>query len=137
MQPINIEELKGKIKHFDKWVLIVDDDKQLKEIYQREFEKQKVGVLDAETGFEAIDIIKNREINVVLMDLLMPGLKGLEVLEILQKDKKTKNIPVITCSALAKKMVAKKALAGGAKLHLGKSDFTPQEIVQKVLKFIR
>ncbi|MEK7061995.1 MAG: response regulator [Patescibacteria group bacterium] len=120
-----------------KKIIIIEDDLQLIGIYKHEFQKQGFQVIHSETGFDILDLIQKNQPDAILLDLLVPGIKGLELLAQLKKADLIDKYPVITYSALATKMVAEKSKKLGAKLHIGKSDYTSQEIVQKVLGVIK
>jgi len=122
---------------YTKKIIIIEDDLQLIGIYKHEFQKNGFTVIHSETGFDLVGLIKENQPDAVLLDLLVPGIRGLELLAQLQKEGLTEKYPVITYSALATKMVAGKSKKLGAKLHIGKSDYTSQEIVKKVLGVIK
>jgi len=61
-------------------LLVVDDDRSNLESIQRTFEREKIEVLTANDGREALDLLRHRKVGVVLTDLMMPGMSGLELL---------------------------------------------------------
>ncbi|TYQ16056.1 UNVERIFIED_CONTAM: sigma-B regulation protein RsbU (phosphoserine phosphatase) [Acetivibrio alkalicellulosi] len=97
-------------------LLVVDDieiNRQLlKIILTRSFED--IEVLEAQNGYDALDLAKNKSIHLIVLDIMMPGKNGFEVLEELKRTKETKNIPVIVCSALDDFNSIEKALSLGA-----------------------
>ena len=76
--------------------------------------------------------LENNTPDAILLDIMMPYMDGMEVLEALQKNEKWKNIPVLMLTNLSEKENIQKALKFGAKDYLIKSHFTPSEIVTKV-----
>ncbi|TRZ94567.1 response regulator [bacterium] len=101
----------GKIK--ESKVLILDDDKSVRNFLEK-FLKQKgyVWVRSVNTGNEAIDIIGKEDIKLVLLDIKMPGMDGIEVLRKIKEIKK--DIEVIMITGFPEENTAKEALKLGA-----------------------
>ncbi|MBF0539093.1 MAG: response regulator [Nitrospirae bacterium] len=78
-------------------VLIVDDDPHLRDLYKMELEDEKYEVFVASSGKEAIEIFAREDINIVTLDILMPGMDGIEVLRRM-KEKKP-DLPIIMSTA--------------------------------------
>ncbi len=97
-------------------ILIVDDALVnrvlIKKILCRSLED--VSIIEAEDGSKAMDIIKENDISVVVLDINMPGKGGIEVLEEIKSSSKYKYIPVIMCSSLSEIESIEKALSLGA-----------------------
>ncbi len=78
-------------------VLVVEDERNLRELYQLELEAQGYEVVNAKDGFEAIDLVEKDPPDLVVMDIRMPQMDGLEAMgKILDKHR---NIPVIIHTA--------------------------------------
>lgn len=94
-------------------VLIVDDDKSVSNFLER-FLKQKdyLWVQSVKTGEEALDIIKKEDIRLVLLDIKLPGIDGIEVLRRIKKLKKDTDVIMIT--GFPEEGTAKEALGLGA-----------------------
>ncbi|MFL6464579.1 MAG: sensor histidine kinase [Bryobacteraceae bacterium] len=86
-------ELKGS-------VLIVDDDEVNRDILARQLQRLGFTVVAAETGSEALMSLRQSKFDVALVDLMMPVMDGLELLEVMKADEATSGIPVIMMSAL-------------------------------------
>jgi len=113
-------------------ILIVEDDPLISRMYQKIFifEKYDVDVaLDGEEG-----LIKAVSFNptLILLDIMMPKLNGLQVLEKLKHDDRTKNIPVIILTNLAGQQDAEAALSEGAVKYIIKSQYDPKQIADMV-----
>lgn len=97
-------------------VLIVDDvamnRKMIKTILNKAI--NNIEIVEAEDGFEAIDLVKSGGICVIILDIMMPGKDGIEVLQELKDNHEFKSIPIIICSAIHEISSVEKALALGA-----------------------
>ena len=76
-----------------KKILIVEDDMSIHKILEEILEQEKYEILNAYSGTEALMILEKDNIDLVLLDLMLPGLNGEEII------KKVKNIPIIVLSA--------------------------------------
>ena len=117
-------------------ILTIEDDKFLRELIQRKLESvgfEAPGAVDGESGLEKI---KSEKPDLVLLDLVLPGVDGFEVLRISKLAPETKNIPIIIFSNLGQQEDVDKALSLGAADYLVKAHFTPNEIVEKVKQIL-
>lgn len=113
-------------------ILIVEDDKFLRELISRKLAGRGYEVetaVDGEDGFKKLKKIKP---DVVLLDLILPGIDGFEVLSRVKKEKEIENIPIIILSNLGQREDIERGLNLGAIDYLIKAHFTPQEIIEKV-----
>ena len=115
-----------------KKILIIEDDKFLRELMVRKLASLQFNVVSAVDGEEGLEKIKSELPDIVLLDLILPGINGFEVLEKSKKDPATAKIPVIILSNLGQSEDIEKGIALGAKDFLVKAHFTPQEIVNKL-----
>jgi len=118
-------------------ILIIEDDTYLRQLLEKKLKSKNYkvfSVVDAKTGFE---ILKKEEINLILLDLILPGLSGYDFLKKIKSDEKLKSIPVIVISNLGQYQEIEKALKLGASDYLIKANFTPNEILEKAEKFIK
>jgi len=99
-----------------KTVLIVDDISMNRKIVRAILTKTltEVNILEAEDGFVALDMIKNNDISAIILDIMMPGKDGIEVLTELKQMPQYEKIPVIMCSAMHETDSIEKALSLGA-----------------------
>ena len=84
----------------EKKILIVDDEEIVRRVLRGLLEKEGYEVIEAEDGGAGVELAKKEDPDVILMDLTMPGMGGLEACRLLKKDEKTKNIPVLVITAL-------------------------------------
>lgn len=113
-------------------ILVVDDEEILRKIYTDRLNFEGYSVDSAADGEEALNKIRTSPPNLVLLDILMPKLNGLQVLEAINADPNLKNLPVIVLSNVANDENIKKALALGARDYLLKTNFSPNEITNKI-----
>lgn len=119
-----------------KKILIVDDEEILRKIYSDRLTFEGFTVETGADGEEALAKIRTSPPNLVLLDILMPKLNGLQVLEQLSADSTLKTIPVIVLSNVANDENIKKALSLGAKDYLLKTNFSPNEIINKIKSLV-
>ena len=117
-------------------VLIIEDDNFLSDLYKIQFEKSGYKVVQSYDGLDGLSKISIETPSVVVLDLILPELSGLEVLERLKKDPKFGAIPVVVLSNLRDEEKMKKALTLGAVGYIIKPTLTPKQIVEEVGKYI-
>jgi CheY-like chemotaxis protein len=80
-------------------LLVVDDNEENRDVLSRRLQKRGFAVLTAESGQRALEIIEAQRVDLVLLDVMMPGLTGLDVLRILRESPATEDLPVIMATA--------------------------------------
>ena len=115
-----------------KKILIVEDDKFLRELIARKLAKENFEVAEAADGEEGIKKAKEEKPDLVLLDLILPGIDGFEVLSKIKEDEATQKIPVIVLSNLGQKEDVERCMQLGAVNYMIKAHFTPVEIIEKV-----
>ena len=80
-------------------VLVVDDDRNAVDILDRLLKKEGFDVVRAQSGAEALELATKSQIDVILLDVMMPQMSGFEVCEKLRNDTRTRDIPVILLTA--------------------------------------
>ncbi len=113
-------------------ILVVEDDKFLREMISRKLDKEGYEVVQAVDGEKGEVAIKEEKPDLVLLDLILPGIDGFEVLERTKKDPDVSAIPIIILSNLGQKSEVERGLNLGAIDFLIKAHFTPGEIVKKI-----
>ncbi len=120
------------ISIFMKKILIIEDDKFLRELIARKLEREGYETSEAVDGEEGFKKIKEETPDLVLLDLILPGIDGFEVLSKMKDDVAVSQIPVIILSNLGQKEDVDRGLKLGAIDYLIKAHFTPGEIIEKV-----
>ena len=115
-----------------KTILLVEDDAFVSDIYQTKLEQEGFGLILAENGLEAMKRMEEKVPDLILLDIIMPYMGGIEVLKKLKADERWKKIPVIILTNLSQKEEVDEGLSIGADDYLIKSHFTPSEVIGKV-----
>jgi DNA-binding response OmpR family regulator len=114
-------------------ILVVDDNEDIRSLLSLVLQKEGYVVFLASHGSEAIEIVKNNALDLVLLDVMMPGLSGLEVLANIRanKDKKKSEIPVMMITAKSTINDIDEAVDSGATSYIIKP-FRNENLLQKV-----
>src|SRR3989344_3818439 len=119
-----------------KTVLIVEDDFFILDMYRLLFMKKGYEVLTATDGQAGLDMANNNKVDVILLDIMLPKMNGIEVLRTLrQPDSQTKDIPVFLLSNLGQEDIIKEAFKIGAQGYMLKANLLPQQVVGQVEDF--
>ncbi len=122
--------------YMSKILLIVEDDPLMSRMYQKIFSFEKYEVVTASNGEEGLDKVRELKPTVVLLDVMMPKMNGLQVLEKIKSDPDIKHIPVIMLTNLAGEKDAETALLKGAVKYIVKSEHDPKQVVSMVKEII-
>ncbi|MGH7726550.1 MAG: winged helix-turn-helix domain-containing protein [Candidatus Eiseniibacteriota bacterium] len=117
-------------------ILIVDDEREIRELLRYNLERQGYHVLTAQNGEEALSRIFSTRPDVVLLDLLLPGLNGLEVLREVRAEPSTKDLPVLLLTARGAEMDKLLGFERGADDYVTKP-FSPREVIARVEAVLR
>ena len=119
-----------------KKVLIVEDDMFIRDIYQVKFSNEGFMVFIAENGQEALDILEKEIPDIILLDVLMPVMGGMETLKKIRENELWGKIPIIMLTNISEQDNMNNATDQGADGYLVKAYFTPVEILEKVRALI-
>lgn len=117
-------------------ILIVEDDPLMSRMYQKIFKFEGFEVDLAHDGEEGLDKVRKNKPTLVLLDIMMPKMNGLEVLEKMKLDPEIKTIPVIMLTNLAGNQDAESALSKGAVKYIIKSENDPKQVVNMVKEIL-
>ncbi len=117
---------------WQKKILIVEDDKFLRELIAQKLIKEGYDIAEAVDGEKGIKSVKEEKPDLILLDLILPGIDGFEVLAEIKEDPVLSQIPVIILSNLGQKDDIERGLKIGAVDYLIKAHFTPGEIIEKI-----
>lgn len=116
-------------------ILLIDDDVMNLDLMEDIFHAKGATVYKALLGQEGLDIALKEFPDVIIMDLLMPGIDGFEATRILKQDPRTRNIPIISCTAVSTKEFREEALQAGCVAHIVRP-VKPRELVSQIEKFV-
>src|SRR5689334_20818476 len=112
-------------------ILVIDDHKELAELVQRSLAQQGFDVIVAHDGPSGLNIAREHKPDLVILDLTMPGMDGLDVCRQLRQDPRARKVPVIVLSARAGEEDRVIGLEQGADDYLIKP-FSPRELLARV-----
>lgn len=118
-------------------ILVVEDDKFLRELITQKLSREGYDVKEAVDGEEGVIKTKEEKPDIILLDLILPGIDGFEVLAKIKEDPEVENIPVVILSNLGQRDDVERGLKLGAVDFLIKAHFTPGEIIEKVEKIMK
>ena len=101
-------------------ILVVDDNASNRDLLSRQLQRQGHTVLQAEDGARALVLVENEALDLVLLDLMMPGISGYDLLVRLKRDPRSRDIPVIMISALSELDSIVRCIEAGADDYLSK-----------------
>jgi len=114
-----------------KTIMLVDDQLDLRTLVRMTLEDPSIRIVEAANGDDAIDMARKISPDLMLLDWMMPGLTGLEVVETLRADPETSDIPIVMLTSRNRKGDIDRAAAAGVHAHLTKP-FSPLELLQTV-----
>jgi len=115
-------------------IFITEDDPLMIRVYEKTLKLYGYDVESAADGEEALAklLVMKEQPNLILLDIMMPKMNGLELLQKLKAEASLKEIPVVFLTNLAGKEDEEKGLALGATAYLVKSQYEPKEIAEKI-----
>jgi len=120
-----------------KKILIIEDEKMLGEMYRDKFIQAGFDAVLAETAEQGVEATRKEKPDLILLDILLPRTNGIGFMQWLKKEKELSSIPVIAFSNYDDPKTKKEAVELGIKDYLIKTNYTPQEIVDKVKSYLK
>lgn len=120
-----------------KKILLIEDDKFLSGILIKRLQDAEFEARLSETATDALNLLKREKVDLILLDLILPGMNGFDFLkEIKTKNPELTEIPVIVLSNLGQDEEINRAKQLGAKNFLIKAHYTTKEIIEKIKEFL-
>lgn len=113
-------------------ILLVEDDAVLAEMYELRLKSEDFEVLRAENGKKALKELPEFKPDLILLDIMMPEMNGIELLRYLRAEKETMDIPVFLLTALSQSKDRAAGMEAGANDYIVKSESMPHEVVERV-----
>jgi len=114
-------------------ILVVDDEETIREVLRRYLEKDNYQIFEAADGYQALDLLKEEEPDLMVLDLMLPGMDGLSLTRHIRN---TRPIPIIMLTAKGEEADRIRGLDMGADDYITKP-FSPKEVVSRVRAVLR
>lgn len=112
-------------------VLVVDDDRDIRELVAMKLKLDGIEVLEAANGRIALDVLEQHHVDLVVLDLMMPVMDGIEACRAIREREEWKNLPVIMLTARAQSNDVELGFGIGATDYVAKP-FSPRELLSRV-----
>ena len=117
-------------------ILVVDDEKDILELVSYNLRKEGFEVVTSENGEDALNLIHNHRYDLIILDLMLPGIQGIDFCKLLKHSDETAGIPVIMLTAKSEEMDKVLGLEIGADDYITKP-FSPREFAARVKAVLR
>ena len=117
-------------------ILLIEDDSDQVYLYTVKFQLEGLNLVTAKNGVEGLEKVRQEKPDLILLDIVMKDMDGMEVLENLKKDATTKDIPVVLLTNLVKKELLGKAKQLGAVDFWSKTEVMPKDAVERIRKIL-
>lgn len=117
-------------------ILIVEDDEFLSSLYKELLTEEGYNVDLMKDGQTGLDAAKKGGYNLILLDIMLPKMDGLQVLKSLNESNNEKNGPIVMLTNLGQDSIVRDALKNGASGFLIKSSMTPDQVLHEVRVFL-
>ena len=119
-----------------KKILIVEDIPGLIHILQLEVQRLGYETILASSGEEAVEMAAAQMPNLIMMDIMMPEMNGLQAVQLIRENPKTRSIPIIAVTALSSRKDKEKCLQSGCDDYLSKP-FTASQLSSSIMKLLK
>lgn len=117
-------------------ILVVEDEPDIRKLVQYNLTQERFNVLEAEDGEQALKLLQREKPNLIILDLMLPGLSGMELCKLLKQRSETAKLPILMLTAKAGEADRIVGLEMGADDYLAKP-FSPREMVARVRAILR
>lgn len=118
-------------------ILLIEDEEYIRDLYKRQLNLAGFQTDAAPNGKEGLELVHKYPYNLLLLDIMLPDLNGLQILKEVKQNPQTKFIPVVLLTNLGQDIVIKEGFELGAEGYLIKSAYTPNQIVEEVKNFLQ
>ena len=125
-----------KEKKKEKKIVLVEDDSLMSSILAAHLIKEGFNIISVTEGAQAFERIQAEQPSIVLLDIVLPGVGGFDILAKLKQDESTKSIPVLILSNLGSKEEIERGIDLGAEDYLVKANSMVEEITGKIQKIL-
>lgn len=118
-------------------ILLIEDEDYIRELYKRQLDLEGFLTDAFGTGKEGLAALSQAHYDLILLDIMLPDINGLQILKQVKLNATTKDIPVVLLTNLGQDVVIKEGFELGAEGYLIKASYTPAQIVQEVKNFLQ
>lgn len=119
-----------------KKILIIEDEKTIRFLLSQRLREEGFEVIEVIDGESGLQKLRDEKVDLVLLDIILPGIDGFEVLSKIKAEPSLSSIPVVIMSNLGQQNEIERGLKLGASEFLLKANFTLDEIVSKIKRFL-
>lgn len=119
-----------------KKILLIEDEEIMIGLLEKKLAQEGYEISVARDGIEGLEKMRKAKPDLILLDIVMPKMGGFEVMERIKEDKELKKIPIVIISNSGQPVEIDRARELGARDWLIKTEFDPQEVIDKVVKQI-
>jgi two-component system response regulator CpxR len=119
-----------------KKILLVEDDRDLRELYAEVLRDEGFTVIEAADGQEGLALARGGDYALLLLDIMLPKVDGLQILKSLKSEASLAKIPMILLTNLDREAVIQEGFSLGADGYIIKSQSTPDQVVAEVKKLL-
>lgn len=118
-------------------IVIIDDEQPILEVYSKELEHVGFDVFTAENAEDGFDLVLTEKPEILLLDIMLPGQSGLELLKQIKNDERTKDTKVVMLTNLDAVAVIDEGYELGADAYFVKAEFVPSQIADEIQNLIK
>lgn len=118
-------------------ILLVEDDPFIADIYKKKFESSGFEVLNITNGRSVLKAVQEGHFDIILLDLVIPEMSGLEVLKELRSPQYPEDLKIVIFSNLSNPEDREQAVKLGANGFISKTEFSPSQVVEEVSRYLR
>lgn len=115
-----------------KKLMLVEDEDSIRDLYKRQLEIAGFTVDAYPNGQTALNAVSQNGYDLILLDIMLPDVNGLQILKEVKENDKTKHTPVLMLTNLGQEITIKEGFALGAEGYLIKASYTPDQIIQEI-----
>ena len=119
-----------------KKILFIEDESSLQKSLGEILRENNYDMISAFDGKVGLELAKTKKPDLILLDIILPVINGIDVLKELKKDKKTKNIPVIVLTNVENMDNVDKTIELGATAYLVKAKYTMEDVIEKIKEIL-
>ena len=121
----------------EKKILLIEDDLFIREMYESELKRAGYKITACSLGEDGIKALQKDRFDLVLLDIMLPGVNGLDILKQIKQNPQTKDIRVVLLTNLGQETVMKTGFDLGAAGYLIKSSYSPDQVISEIANFLK